>query len=79
MNYHVGQRLIWVPYYNHDYGNQRIVEVVELRKRGCAKLSNGWVVDEDGEAEGTDRIPGGNVIEAVFAPPGFVDDCIGTI
>jgi hypothetical protein len=39
------------------------VFVTGLRKRGGAKLSNGWTVDEDGYADGTSRIPGGFVME----------------
>jgi len=38
-----------------------LVHVTELRRGGKAKLSNGWIVDEDGFAEGTSRQPGGTV------------------
>jgi hypothetical protein len=37
------------------------VTVVQVLSRGKAKLSNGWVVDADGVAEGTARTPGGRV------------------
>jgi hypothetical protein len=77
MNYFVGQRLVWVPYYNHD--NQYVTEVTELRKHGSAKLSNGWLVDDNGDAEGAARQPGGKVVTANFEPPGYVDDCIASI
>ena len=61
MEYRVGQRLQWVPKLTHQ--QREVVEVVELRSRGQAKLSNGWVVDEDGYAEGTGRQPGGVAVE----------------
>jgi hypothetical protein len=61
MEYKVGQRLQWVPKLTHQ--QREVVEVVELRSRGQAKLSNGWVVDEGGYAEGTNRQPGGVVVE----------------
>jgi len=60
MNYFKGQRLIWMPH--HKYEPLQEVQVVDLRERGrSAKLSNGWVVDQDGVAEGTARQPGGRV------------------
>lgn len=65
MRFAVGQVLEWAPYCEH--GKRTEVTVVELRKRGAAKLSNGWVVDEDGIAEGTSRQPGGFVVEIPFA------------
>jgi hypothetical protein len=76
MNYHVGKRLLWVPYHNDGYEKQRAVEVAELRADGCAKLDNGWIVNEIGEAVTADRTRTGAVIEAVFEPPGYVDDCL---
>lgn len=63
MKYEVGQRFLWFPDRPHE--GQQIVRVVELRSRGYAKLSNGWTVDEDGIAQGTNRTPGGRVIEVV--------------
>lgn len=58
--YEVGQEFEYIPDspFSKDGGK---VTVVELKKRGAAKLSNGWVVDEDGVAEGTRRIPGGRI------------------
>lgn len=65
MNYQVGQKLLWIP--AQAWRTPENVTVVELRKRGQAKLSNGWVVDEDGIAEGTRREPGGRVLEAAMS------------
>jgi hypothetical protein len=64
--YEIGQEYEYIPdnQFSKDGGR---VTVVDLRKRGHAKLSNGWVVDEDGYAEGTGRIPGGRV-SPVTAP-----------
>lgn len=62
MNFEIGQRFIYKPASQFDKTEE--VTVVGLRKRGYAKLSNGWTVDEDGIAKGTDRVPGGRV-EAV--------------
>lgn len=59
MNYQIGQSLEWHPF--SKFEPVVIVTVTGLRKRGHAKLSNGWVVDEDGVAEGTARTPGGSV------------------
>ena len=59
MEYTIGQKLKWIPDSAHE--KQAEVEVTELRRGGKAKLSNGWVVDEDGYAEGTLRLPGGTV------------------
>lgn len=62
MKYHEHQRLIWQPARTHE--QKEYATVVGLRERGrSAKLSNGWVVDSDGIAEGTDRQPGGSVRE----------------
>lgn len=58
MEYVVGQVLKWIP--DNGYDKPTEVTVTELRRKG-AKLSNGWVVDEDGIAEGTHRIRGGVV------------------
>ena len=60
MNYEVGQTLVWIPASQHEK-HCPTVTVTGLRKRGHAMLSNGWVVDEDGRAEGTSRQPGGHV------------------
>lgn len=60
MTYDVGQQLRWIPDSRHE--QSEIVTVVALRSRGQAKLSNGWVVDEDGIAQGTAREPGGRVV-----------------
>lgn len=59
MNYYIGQQLLFKPYSQFD--KEEIVTVEGLRKHGHAKLSNGWVVDEDGIAKGTKRIQGGRV------------------
>lgn len=60
MEYHVGMRLIFRRDDRHTPAE--LVEVVQLRKHGAALLSNGWVVDEDGIAEGTARVRGGSVV-----------------
>lgn len=60
MKYEIGQSLVWVP--ASPFEKQYTVTVVGLRKRGCAMLSNGWAVDEDGQAEGAPRQPGGRVM-----------------
>ncbi len=65
MEYRVGQKLQWLPKLRHQ--PQEVVEVVAIRSRGKAMLSNGWVVDEDGRADGTDSRPGG-VVVALDAP-----------
>lgn len=61
IEYKVGQQLNWHPYYRYE--PVCCVTVIGLRKRGAAMLSNGWVVDDDGEAEGTERNRGGHVTE----------------
>jgi len=61
MKYELNQMLIFHPDTPHK--EPEVVRVMELRKRGHAKLSNGWVVDEDGVAPGTGRMPGGKVEE----------------
>lgn len=55
----VGQKLKWTP--ANTYDPEVEVEVVGLRRRGVAILSNGWAIDEDGVAIGTGRNPGGSV------------------
>lgn len=59
MEYTVGQELVWTR--DNRFAAPESVTVVELRSRGQAKLSNGWIVDEDGIADGTGRMPGGRV------------------
>lgn len=61
MKFYVGQKLIWTPYYK--WMPKEDVTVVSVQKHGCAKLSNGWVVDVNGVAEGTARMRGGSVQE----------------
>jgi hypothetical protein len=61
MNFYIGQTLEWHPY--SQFESVEIVTVTGLRKRGHAMLSNGWVVNEDGVAEGTAMKPGGSVRE----------------
>jgi hypothetical protein len=63
MEYRLNQTLIWSR--DNNFDSPEVVTVVELKKRGHAKLSNGWVVDEDGVAQGTGRVPGGIVWEMV--------------
>jgi hypothetical protein len=63
MEYRVGQRLIWSR--DNTFDGPEVVSVAELRRGGKAKLSNGWVVDEDGVAQGTRNVPGGIVWEVV--------------
>ena len=70
INYKVGQSLVWVPTSQHK--PQEVVKVESLRKGGGALLSNGWVVDSEGDAEGTSRIPGGSVM----SPVGYAEDCV---
>lgn len=60
MKYFIGQKLVFHMLHSPDES----VTVESLRKRGHAKLSNGWVVDEDGTAEGTQTRFGGYVTEA---------------
>lgn len=60
MNFREGQELLWIP--KRAYEPRVLVVVVALRSCGAAKLSNGWVVDEDGIAQGTSREPGGRVV-----------------
>ncbi len=74
ISYKVGQSLLWVPYSRHK--QQEIVKVEALRKGGGALLSNGWVVDSEGDAEGTSRIPGGSV---QLSPVGYAEDCVVTL
>ena len=61
MTYELGQKLVWCPIQSHK--ERQVVTVVGLRKHGRALLSNGWIVDEDGLAPGTSRMPGGAVRE----------------
>jgi hypothetical protein len=56
----IGREYLWVPAYRYEH--PEIVRVVSERKRSF-KLSNGWVVDDFGVAEGTDRMRGGKITE----------------
>ena len=38
-----------------------VASVVEIRRDGKAKLSNGWIVDKNGVLEGTRSRPGGRI------------------
>lgn len=58
--FYVGQQLLFYRP-QRDYEGVQLVTVTRLHKRGAAMLSNGWLVDSDGHAEGTRRIPGGYV------------------
>jgi len=59
MEYEVGMELIWQR--NNNWSDPEEVVVQSLRRGGRAMLSNGWVVDEDGIAEGTALRQGGYV------------------
>lgn len=65
MKYEVGQKLMWFRDNNYEPAMQ--VEVEEVRSRGAAKLSNGWVVDSEGIAEGNAKVRGGTVFEITDA------------
>jgi hypothetical protein len=67
MEYRLNQEFIWYRFNNWSTPDR--VYVIELRSRGHAKLSNGWVIDEYGVSEGTDRIQGGYVQELIDNPP----------
>lgn len=60
MNYSIGMKLKYVP--KSKFEREEIVEVIDIRKKGV-KLSNGWLADEDGIVEGTNRRPGGKVVQ----------------
>jgi len=62
MKYEIGMKLWWIP--DNKLEEKEAVRVDALRKGGAAKLSNGWVVDADGIAEETKRIPGAKVVLA---------------
>lgn len=59
MNYEVGMKLKYVP--DNRFESIEVVEVTGIRKKG-AKLSNGWLADENGTVEGTKSRPGGKVV-----------------
>lgn len=59
MKYEIGQKFKYIP--DSKFDEIQDVEITGLRKRGHAKLSNGWVVDEFGVSEGTNRNPGGRI------------------
>ncbi|MGI4936361.1 MAG: hypothetical protein ACRYF5_06400 [Janthinobacterium lividum] len=59
MDYFIGQTFHWLP--ASQFETVTNVSITGLRKRGHAMLSNGWVVDEDGIAEGTSCCPGGRI------------------
>ncbi|MDE1179474.1 hypothetical protein [Paraburkholderia sp.] len=58
LNIEVGCGYLWVSAYRHEA--PRPVQCVGERKGGF-KLSNGWVVDQMGVAEGTNRQRGGRI------------------
>ena len=60
MNVEVGQYYLWVSAYKHE--KPVVVQCVGERKSGF-KLSNGWLVNRDGIAEGTARQRGGEIQE----------------
>jgi hypothetical protein len=62
MKYEIGMKLWWIP--DNKLEHKQPVRVESLRKFGSAKLSNGWLVNADGIAEGTKRISGAKVIPA---------------
>lgn len=59
MKYELGQQLVWISDYRWEPYSW--VTVTALRSRGQARLSNGWTVDEEGVAEGSNRQLGGRV------------------
>lgn len=59
IQYEIGQTFLWKPINRFD--RIEVVTVVDLRRGGHAKLSNGWVVDQDGHSDGTKMRPGGHV------------------
>lgn len=61
MEYVVGKKFKWIPTSRHEV--EEVVTVDKLLNRGTARLSNGWTVDEDGIAEGTNRRLGGRIVE----------------
>jgi hypothetical protein len=54
----VGKQYLWIPAYHHEA--PKVVDCVAERKSGF-KLSNGWLVDRTGVAEGTLRQRGGHI------------------
>lgn len=60
--YEIGQTFLWKPI--NQFDKAEIVTVVDLRRGGQAKLSNGWVVNSYGYADGTKMMPGGRVESA---------------
>lgn len=58
INFEIGQRFTWKPI--NQFDKSEVVTVVDLRRGGHAKLSNGWVVNQDGYADGTKMMPGGH-------------------
>ncbi len=62
MTYEIGQALSWLP--ANDWEAPQVVYVQAIRRGGKALLSNGWIVDEDGYADGSARRPGGKVVAA---------------
>jgi hypothetical protein len=54
----VGRDYLWISDYRHE--PRVVVRCVGERKSGF-KLSNGWLVDRFGVAEGTDRQRGGRI------------------
>ncbi len=61
MKYTVGEKFTW--FRDNNWEAPEVVEVTQIRPRGFAKLSNGWVVDDEGVAEGTARVQGGRVLK----------------
>lgn len=59
ITYEIGLQFLWKPI--NQFDKTEVVTVVDLRRGGKAKLSNGWVVDAYGGAEGTKMMPGGHV------------------
>lgn len=60
IQYEIGQTFLWQPI--NQFDKFEVVAVVDLRRGSHAKLSNGWVVDQDGCADGTKMRPGGRVV-----------------
>jgi hypothetical protein len=59
MQIKVGSTYLWVPITKHDPAEK---VVCTGTRRGGFKLSNGWVVNVAGIAEGTTCLPGGQIV-----------------
>lgn len=60
MKIEVGRSYFWRSAYKHE---KPVVVQCVAERRGGFKLSNGWLVNEFGVAEGTERQRGGKIEE----------------